>query len=139
MRSGILTIESGTLTVRSVVYFRSKPYAVRATGRFFLNLIYHSDIYDIQSARYLLKTDCKKMNKDGRNILVSACGYLLTEDNDKKEELSWAIDRNNNATISLITLAVVLLIVGILSFVLTAQYYQVNNKFYEFKFGMHTQ
>lgn len=102
-------------------------------------LISHSDIYDIQSARYLLKTDCKKMNKDGRNILVSACGYLLTEDNDKKEELSWAIDRNNNATISLITLAVVLLIVGILSFVLTAQYYQVNNKFYEFKFGMHMQ
>lgn len=39
MQSGILTIESGTLTVRLVVYFRSKPYTVRATGRFFLNLI----------------------------------------------------------------------------------------------------
>lgn len=39
MQSGILTIESRTLTVQSVVYFRFKPYAVRATGQFFLNLI----------------------------------------------------------------------------------------------------
>lgn len=39
VQSEILAIESGTLTVRSVVYFRSKLYDVRATGRFFLNLI----------------------------------------------------------------------------------------------------
>ncbi|MCQ4107097.1 hypothetical protein NOG67_00390 [Erwinia persicina] len=102
-------------------------------------LISHSDIYDIQSGRYLLKIDCKNINSDSKSILASACGYLLTEDNDRKEELSWAIKRNNNAIISLMTIMVVLLIVGVLSFVLTSQYCQINNKFHDFKFGKHTQ
>lgn len=96
-------------------------------------LISQSDVYDIQSGRYLLKSDCKKINSDSKTILASACDYLLTEDKDKKEELSWAIERNNNATISLMAMLVIISIVGMLSFILTAQYYQINNKLYQFK------
>lgn len=96
-------------------------------------LISQSDVYDIQSRRYLLRTDCKKVKSDSKNILASACEYLLTEDKDKKEELAWAINRNNKATISLTAIMVITLIVGMLSFVLSIQYYQVNNKFCDFK------
>lgn len=102
-------------------------------------LISHSNIYDIQAGRYLLKTDCKKINRDSKAILASACDYLMTEDKDKKEELSWAIDRNNNAMITLMVMAVVLVLVGMLSILLTVQYYQVNNKFHNFKVGNPTR
>lgn len=96
-------------------------------------LISHSNVYDVQAGRYLLKTDCKKINRDSKAMLASACDYILTEDNDKKDELSWAIDRNNNAMISLMVMAVFLMMIGMLSVVITAQYYQVNNKFHKFK------
>lgn len=96
-------------------------------------LISHSDIYDIQSERYLLRTDCRKINNDSPSILHDACEYILTEDKDKQDELTWAINRSNNAIVSLLVLMVILFIIGIVSLDLSMQYYKINNKFYEFK------
>lgn len=96
-------------------------------------LISHSDIYDIQSGKYLLRTDCKKINKDTPSILHDACEYILTEDKDKQDELAWAINRSNNALVSLLVLMIILFIIGMISLTLSVQYCKINNKFYEFK------
>ncbi|HEH4464818.1 TPA: hypothetical protein SG523_001887 [Citrobacter braakii] len=96
-------------------------------------LVSYSDIYDIQSGRYFLKTDCKKINNESNSILYSACEYLLTEDKDKQDELTWAINKNNNAVISLSVLMVILFTISMISLTLSIKYYDINNKFYDFK------
>ncbi|MBJ9241811.1 Uncharacterised protein [Citrobacter freundii] len=96
-------------------------------------LVSHSNIYDIQSKKYFLKTDCRKINNENDSILYSACEYLLTEDKDKQDELTWAINKSNNAIISLYVLMVILFTISMISLTLSMKYYEINNKFYDFK------
>lgn len=96
-------------------------------------LVSQSDIYTPKSKKYLLKTDCKKIDSKEKSILASACDYLLTEDKDKKEELAWAINRNNKAMISLTIMTFIIAAFGMLALILSISYYMTNNKFYEFK------
>ena len=96
-------------------------------------LVSRSNVYDIKSGRYLLKTDCRKINKDSSSLFHGACEYILTEDKDKQDELVWAINRSNNAIVSLLVLMIVLFIIGMISLTLSVQYFEINNKFYEFK------
>lgn len=133
--SGMITIASLCIAVGAGLSLHESKYnhATYSQGSEKV-LISELDIYDIKSHQYILKTDCKKIDDKSRKILSEACSYLLNDDKDKTEELTWAINRNNKAIVSLFTIIVLLVIISLLASILSIQHYQINNKFYEFKF-----
>lgn len=90
-------------------------------------------VYDPAKKNYYNKSRCTNLPSTSKEILRTACGYMLTNDPGEKKELQYAI-RNSNKGLRVIGCfcMAILLVVFIILFSYP-RFYKFNNEFYDYK------
>ncbi|TNV09333.1 hypothetical protein FH968_23390 [Buttiauxella sp. B2] len=96
-------------------------------------LISNIDIYDPTTKKYLSKYQCKKNQAQQKQILKSACAYLISSDPDMREELNHAIVQNNTGLRASLYLMILTIFIWAMTLFIYPQYRHTNNTFIDFK------
>ncbi|MNB92443.1 hypothetical protein D3C75_395460 [compost metagenome] len=96
-------------------------------------LISNVYVFDPSTKKYYNKQHCDKLTINDKEIIRTACAYILTNDTQMKEELHDAIRVSNMNSKIVGMICFILYSIIICIFITYPRFQKINNEFYDFK------